>query len=169
MVIASRTRVCRRRNYIPLLVGLDSGKMAGLGQPDSFIASSTCKSTGCTSILTQQRTDRGLYRPRFASVQWQFCHKIFSLNPVEITAGQRKVKQPWFLHALGKHHSIRPNVGLDHSSTLSPEIKASFSRIRSHTSLVKRRPHPERPKSTSGFTFLTWEKGSRVHRRDFVT
>jgi hypothetical protein len=35
--------------------------------------------------------------------------------------------------------------------------------------LVKRRPHPERPKSTSGFTFLTWEKGSKVHRRDFVT
>ncbi len=69
LVIASRTRVCRQRNYIPLLVGLDSGKMAGLGQPDSFIASSTCKSTGCTSILTQQRTDRGLYRPRFASVQ----------------------------------------------------------------------------------------------------
>jgi hypothetical protein len=69
VVIASRTRVCRQRNYIPLLVGFDSGKMAGLGQPDSFIASSTCKSTGCTSILTQQRTDRGLYRPRFASVK----------------------------------------------------------------------------------------------------
>jgi hypothetical protein len=35
------------------------------------------------------------------------------LNPVEITAGQRKIKQPWVLHALGKHtqHQAQCRVG----------------------------------------------------------